>query len=311
MSKEKTPLLRIKGNSLDDGPGIRSVVFFKGCPLSCLWCHNPEAQGMDPELSFTSTDCIGCGDCMEACPNDAVNPQSPGEIDRQRCLRCFACVPVCPSGARAQLGLKTSADRIVAEVMLDKPFMETSGGGVTFTGGEATMHLDLVTDVARQLKAHSIHTILETCGLFSLDRFATTLLPHLDTIYFDLKLHDSAEHKQYCGRTNEIILENFVALQKLSAKQGFDLLPRIPLIPGITDTPGNLSAWATFLKNHGATEVALLEYNPTWIEKLAHLGRTGSSMKDDRFTRFMTKAQIDRCHQIFHEKGIATGRNRP
>jgi pyruvate formate lyase activating enzyme len=309
VSKPKKPLLlRIKGNSLDDGPGIRTVVFFKGCPLACLWCHNPEGQTSEAELSYDQSICIGCGTCLEVCTNGVRNPERPGELNRGRCRLCFSCVESCPSGALTRQGKEATAEQIVSEVLRDKSFMETSGGGVTFSGGEATMHLELLVDVARQLKAQSIHTILETCGIFNRDRFLSDLLPYLDGIYFDLKLFDSEKHKQFCGRSNERILENFASLLELSRKGGFDLLPRIPLIPGITTTSENLGSWANFLGEHRVTEVALLEYNPTWIQKLAHLGRSDDLVMDEKLNQFMTPEETAACHRIFNDHGISTGR---
>lgn len=305
MDEDKM-LLRIKGNSLDDGPGIRNVVFFKGCPLSCFWCHNPEAQRVGPELSFSVSDCVGCGDCRDVCSGGALNAEPTSAPDRRLCMKCFLCVEACPSGALTQLGRTMTAEEIVAEVVRDKIFMEVSGGGVTFSGGEATLHMGLVADVARRLKELSIHRLLETCGDFALHRFVEELFPLLDAIYFDLKLFDPEEHKRFCGRSNEVILDNFVALRELSETQGVELLPRIPLIPGVTDRSHNLIGWAQFLTDHGVQEVELLEYNPTWFEKRLRLGLAPVSFQDEKLTRFMTSAEIDHCHRVFHDRALTT-----
>ncbi|MCP4720136.1 MAG: glycyl-radical enzyme activating protein, partial [Desulfobacteraceae bacterium] len=245
--KTKHPLappliLEIKGNSLDDGPGIRSVVFFKGCPLSCAWCHNPESKKPGVEISFDKNACVQCNSCMDVCGPKAICLENPVFIDRASCEYCFACVDACPSNALEAVGKKMEIGQIVDNIIPYRPFFETSKGGVTLSGGEPTLNIDFLSQLLLALKAKGIHTLIETCGLFDLDRFKTLVHPHADIIYFDLKIADSKDHKKFCGKGNNVILDNFMALQALYCKGGAILFPRIPLIPGVTDTNENITA---------------------------------------------------------------------
>ncbi|MFZ5565241.1 MAG: glycyl-radical enzyme activating protein, partial [Thermodesulfobacteriota bacterium] len=242
MTNTQTPLiLDIKGNSLDDGPGIRSVVFFKGCPLSCVWCHNPESKKATPEIAFDGGRCIDCGACREICPEQALDKANPFYINRDKCTLCFECVAACPSGALEQVGKKMSADEILEKVLPDKPFFDASGGGVTLSGGEPTLFMDFTAGLLAALRREKIHTLVETCGLFDMGRFMTLLYPLLDTIYFDITISDPAAHKTHCGMANDRILANFKTLFQRARTEGKPVLPRTPLIPGITDTEENIA----------------------------------------------------------------------
>ena len=141
-------ILDIKGNSLDDGPGIRSVIFFKGCPLACTWCHNPESKRFEAEISFDAKACIGCDACLSACPQDALSRDNPFFIDRRRCDLCFRCIDACHSGALSRVGQEMGIAEIVARVLDYKPFYDTSGGGVTLSGGEPTVYMDFASPIA-------------------------------------------------------------------------------------------------------------------------------------------------------------------
>lgn len=297
-------VFEIKGHSLDDGPGIRSVIFFKGCPLSCVWCHNPESKDPALELAFEADECIACDSCIEVCEPGALNRDLPDFVDRARCTLCFACTTACPSGALKQMGREMTVDRIVSDVSRYKAFFDNSGGGVTFSGGEATLHMDYAAQLAARFKSEGIHVLLETCGLFKLDKFEKDLLPHIDSIYYDLKLFDSSEHKKFCGTDNKVILSNFKTLLQLSKDGPFGILPRIPLVPGITDTESNLTALAEFLKTCGATQVAVLEYNPLWPKKMQALGIDMEISDKDRMKKFMSREEVDRCKRYFTEAGM-------
>jgi len=229
-------ILEIKGNSLDDGPGIRSVIFFKGCPLSCIWCHNPESKKAAIEIAFDARKCIDCGSCRKVCNHNALSRENPFYIHRTQCTLCFNCVEICPSGALDKVGRKMSIDDILEKILPDKPFFDSSGGGVTLSGGEPTLFMKFTAELLNALKQHHIHTLIETSGYFDLERFMDTLYPHLDTIYFDLKIMDSHDHKKYCGVPNEKILDNLMQLAAFCRHDGKKLLPRTPLIPRITDT---------------------------------------------------------------------------
>lgn len=297
-SRRRTPLVtEFKGNSLDDGPGVRSVVFFKGCPLDCVWCHNPETKALGPALSFEADECIGSHDCLAVCERDALDPARPGFIDREACDLCMRCTEHCPTGALSLVGREWTIDELMAEIARNEPFYRNSGGGVTLSGGEATLHDEFCGELLQRVKQLEIHTLLETCGQFNLGRYRELMEPWLDQVYFDLKVMDSDGHKQYCGVPNKAIHENFGALLDSAREGGPALLPRIPLIPGITATDENLRAAASFLRNAGAGQIELLAYNPLWHEKAANIAA------DVRYEReeWMSRDEIDRCFSHFED----------
>jgi len=292
-------ILDIKGNSLDDGPGIRSVVFFKGCPLSCVWCHNPESKNPAAELSFEPNSCISCDSCIAVCPTDAINRHNPFFIDREHCNLCFSCVNECPSGALSRAGNELSIEQIMAQIIKDKPYFETSGGGVTLSGGEPTLNLTFVAALLQELKREKIHTLLESCGHFKLAPFIEQILPYTDAIFMDIKIFDGAEHQKYCGVDNHLILENFKELSKLSAEMNFSILPRVPLVPGITDGKDNLIAIANFLLDCGHTKSQLLNYNPLWPAKNFQIGIANNQNKN--LDNWLSKEPVSYTHLRAHE----------
>lgn len=298
---DKALIFEIKGNSLDDGPGIRTVVFFKGCPLSCLWCHNPESKKSLPEISFDPEKCVGCDSCLAVCPRRALDRTNPMLVDRTRCTVCMECTQVCPGTALSPVGRYLSIAEVMAEIEKDLPFYHTSGGGVTLSGGEPTLFMGFASQLLRMIKERGIHTLLETCGFFDYSRFMELLYPHLDAIYYDIKLFDPGEHRRFCGVSSETILENFAKLSAACARDNREILPRIPLVPGITATRENLGSIARFLKGLNVQKVALLPYNPLWLSKLTMLGqprRTGLSEE------WMTGPEIEECRRIFSDFSI-------
>jgi len=304
---ESAPLiLDVKGNSLDDGPGIRSVVFFKGCPLSCVWCHNPESKKAAVEIAFDAAACTGCDSCLAVCDQHALSRDNPGYIDREACNLCFACVAACPSGALEQVGRTMSVDLITDTILKDKPFFDTSGGGVTFSGGEPTLFMPFLSRLASSIRQAGVHTLLETCGLFDGARFASLVLPHLDMIYCDLKIFDRDAHRRYCGVPNDLILENVVRLAERACHGDIGFLPRIPLVPELTATPDNMRAWAAFLKSHRIDQVKLLAYNPFWPEKTVKIGEDNAYAGKKSLQSWMTPAEIKELEKIFHQSGIQT-----
>ncbi|MDX9762502.1 MAG: glycyl-radical enzyme activating protein [Desulfomonilia bacterium] len=293
---DKALIFEVKGNSLDDGPGIRTVVFFKGCPLNCLWCHNPESKKALPEISFDPEKCVGCDSCLAVCPEGALDRGNPLFVDRTRCTLCMECARVCPGTALSPVGGYMSMAEVMAEIEKDLPFFQASGGGVTLSGGEPTLFMEFASRLLKRIKQKKVHTLLETCGFFDWSRFMELLYPHLDAIYYDLKLFDPGEHRRFCGVSNETILQNFAKLSAACARDNREILPRIPLVPGITATRENLGAFARFLKDLNVLKVALLPYNPLWISKLPVLGQTRRIGISEEW---MTSAEIKECTSIF------------
>lgn len=302
-----TPMmLEVKGNALDDGPGIRSVVFFKGCPLSCVWCHNPESQRRTPELSFDAAACLGCTVCIDACPHGALDHATPGFVDRSACDLCFACVDVCPAAALTRIGIPSTVEQVLAQVLKDKPFFDASGGGVTFSGGEPMLYPDYLGELAAACQAHGIHTLLETAGSFRWASFEQKVLPYIDTVYFDLKLFDATDHRRYCGVPNGPILANFTRLAALANEGRIDLLARIPLIPGITATRENVLAIGQFLLAQGITRTRLLDYNPTWVDKTTKIGADNPYAHEEAMRTWLPQGVAAELRAELEARGIST-----
>ncbi len=269
--EHRRPLIvDVRHNSLDDGPGVRTTVFFKGCPLACVWCHNPEAISPAPEIAFLEKDCIACGECQPVCEPRALGAGPSVAFDRSRCNLCGACVDACPTGALKRVGRYWEVDELVADLLRDEPFYRNSGGGVTLSGGEATMFPRYVEVLLRLLHEEGVHTLIETCGLFRLETFCERLLPHLDQVYYDVKFVDAVLHRRHTGRPNGVILANLEALANLAPGR---VLPRVPLVPGLTTEMDNLRAIGLFLRRLGFAEARLLPYNPLWSEKATSVGR--------------------------------------
>ncbi len=258
----------IKRHSLEDGPGIRSVVFLKGCPLRCVFCQNPETWNSKQEIGFFPGDCIKCGACVQACQAAAVDLSLPGAIRHESCDSCGKCVDACPGNALRRIGTAYDPDELLEILMRDLSYYSL-GGGVTFSGGECTMHAEFLQSVLKRLKRENIHIALQTSGFFNYDLVARMILPHVDLIYYDIKFAHPKKHRQYTGRGNGKIIDNF---RRILRDRPHAVHPRVPLIPEITATRKNLTEIAELLLESGAKHVSLLPFNPMGISKYESLG---------------------------------------
>jgi pyruvate formate lyase activating enzyme len=254
----KGRVFEIERYAINDGPGIRTLVFLKGCSLRCIWCCNPESQQSQPQLVYWKRKCIGCGRCIEVCEADALRMTRDGiVIDRDKCTTCGACAEDCYAEALVVIGKEMTPEEVLAEVMRDEPFYRKSGGGVTFSGGEPLEQASFVVRTAGLCKDQGIHTAVETCGAVSWQTMASTL-PVIDLYLFDLKIIDAVAHRRCTGSSNRRILENFKKL----VGTGKDIRVRFPVIPGCSDGEHNIEALITFLRNTEAgVPVDLLPYH--------------------------------------------------
>ena len=257
-------LTDIQRFSLNDGAGIRTTLFFKGCNMKCVWCHNPETINFKQDLMLFKNKCIGCGKCFGACPlNLHKIEDGKHTVDISRCRRCGKCVDVCYAQALKFSAIKMTADQIEKEIAQDIPYYNLSGGGVTFSGGEALCQAEFVDELAQWCKQMGIHTAIETNMLHDFEKIEE-VLKKMDLVMLDIKIFDDEKHKKYTGVSNRIILENVKKLDELN----IPMIVRTPLIPKMTDDNENLKAICDFvskLKNLQYYE--LLNFNPLGISK--------------------------------------------
>lgn len=289
-------VFNIQRFSLQDGPGIRTTVFLKGCPLSCQWCSNPESQAAEPEVAHRSSLCQLCGTCAEVCEQGAITMLETGpRIDRSLCIACGTCVDACNAGALKMYGSEMSAAEVFQQASRDKPFYDTSGGGVTVSGGEPLTQPTFVADLFRLCREAGIHTCIETSGCVPAAAI-DEVVPWTDLFLYDMKLVDSSAHQEYAGVSNTTILRNLAAVAQMPVQ----VIVRIPLIPGINDTTENLEASASLIKSMGLGEVELLQYHQYGESKYEMLDRTyqlaGAEPQDSE--------KLDKAVSVFLAHGL-------
>ncbi len=263
-------VFNIQLHSTEDGPGIRTSLFFKGCSMRCPWCHNPEGIKPSPELIWYEMRCLGAKDCLKACPKEALNLTPDGLIiNRKRCDACGQCATACPASALEVIGKSYTVDELAAKALQDRVFYEKSDGGVTLSGGEASLQADFSVALMERLRKEKIHLALDTCGGTKWPTLQR-LVNLADLVLYDLKTMDSAKHRKFTGIPLNLVLEN---ARKIS-KTGKPMWVRTPIIPGVNDSVENIRQSARFIKGNLPTveRYDLLAFNNTCASKYQRLG---------------------------------------
>lgn len=293
---ENGVVFNIQRFSLHDGPGIRTTVFMKGCPLKCLWCSNPESQDIFPNLMVRDIQCKGCGACEKVCPRGAIKMSKTGlrEINWQICDQCLSCVKACIYGSLNVCGATMELHEVVHEVMKDEDFYNNSGGGVTISGGESLLQVDFVARLLKAFKRKGLHTAVDTSGHVPWSNFEK-ILPYTDLILFDIKHLNPREHIRATDVDNNLILEN---LERLSSSVRIWL--RLPLITGFNDSKEHIRSVGILTKKIGAEKVSLLPYHEGGKSKSEQMGKSYPLSK----TEVPNDEHINNLKEILKEEGL-------
>lgn len=266
---ERAIITNIQKYSVHDGPGIRTTVFFKGCPLSCRWCHNPETQSFNQQFMYDLDKCSNCGECIRRCTEEAVYTKDKKVFtDMKKCTFCETCMDFCITGAREIVGREYSVQEILKEIEKDRRFYEESGGGVTLSGGEAMMNIDFIEELINLCNERGISVVVDTCGYAPYENFHK-IKDKVQVFLYDVKLMEDKKHREYTGQGNFLILDN---LRKLS-QQGANINLRLPLIEGINTDEENIKAVIKMAKENNIKKINLLPYHDIGKDKYRKLNR--------------------------------------
>lgn len=283
--------------SLHDGPGIRTTVFLKGCPLQCAWCCNPESQSAAFELAFDANKCTACGNCINECSQQVfVLKNGTLQVERTRCNACEGCLKSCETQALKIYGSQSDVGEVIEEVLKDKAYYETSGGGLTISGGECMMQPKFVLNLLKKAKAHNIHTCIETCGLAKQKNYEQ-IFPYTDLFLFDFKITDDSLHQHYTGQSNRLILSNLRFLSSMGA----DIILRCPIVPNINDTIAHFNNIAMLYHELNIQHIEVMPYHNFGAHKYTQLGLP----KPDLPTKAVGQELADHWRSLLIEKGCA------
>lgn len=303
MAESEALIFQIQKMSTEDGPGIRTTVFFKQCPLKCIWCHNPESILKKPQLEWFKHKCIGCKICIETCQLGVLSLEEDGmHIDREKCNSCGNCSEECPSTALHMFGELWLLEDLYHEIQKDKVYYTQSHGGITVSGGEPTLQSDFILDFLKKCKENGISTALDTCGYAS-KKIYEKLLPHVDLVLLDIKEINSDKHKEYTGVPNDLILENAIWISNYVKDNSKKLWVRTPIIPNYTATEENIKGIGEFIANklHNIPERwDLLSFNNLCTAKYERLDMDWP-LKD---FSLMTKGEMDDFVELAKKVGV-------
>lgn len=282
--------------SIHDGPGIRTIVFLKGCPLSCKWCCNPESQKLRPVIMYQPEKCLHCGRCISVCKHGAISPQNPNFVDRDKCVGCGECANICPSGALTLKGRTMNVQQVIKELKKDATNYRRSGGGITLSGGEPMVQHSFATQLLKACKSQGWHTAIETTGFTTNKDVIEEMFPYIDLVLMDMKCMNDEIHKKYTGVSNRVILENGVRISQITKT-----VVRVPTIPGVNATEENFEKLCQYVKTlNGIDTIHVLPYHTYGENKYGLLGQDYEMQE----TRALTPQEIDTFKGIIEKNGF-------